>query len=127
MEEKQEYIRKVFDLARTAGMCRTQKEFAKLLGIDPTGLSLAMNGHARALTDSLVGKIRAFSVEHGLETGKPAPKPGGVYLPPETLNLFTNLSETIRLQAELLTRNAAPATPATPTQKNDILDVFGSK
>lgn len=99
MEEKQTYIRRVFNLACTAGLCQTQKEFAELLGITSSTLSSAMNGSERHLTESLVIRVRAFALEHGLENN---PKPGGVYLPPETLEFITNLSETIRLQAEML-------------------------
>lgn len=118
MDERQDYIIKIIGLAKARGLCKTQKEFAQLLGIDPTGLSLAVNGNPRGLTNSLVGKIRAFSMEHGLETGTPAPKPGGVYLPPETLELFNNLSETLRLQAELLARQTSVLAPKNTSLEN---------
>lgn len=118
MDEKQEYIQNILRLAKAQGLCKTQKEFARLVGIDPAGLSMAINGHERFLTNSLVGKVRAFSMEHGLETGTPAPKPGGVYLPPETLELFNNLSETLRLQAELLSRQTSVLSPKNTSLEN---------
>lgn len=120
MSEKQDYIHKIFLLAKLRGLCRTQKEFAGLLGVDPAGVSMAMNGAERYLTDSFVGKVRALAIREGLEEGTPpAPKPGGIYLPPETLDLFNNLSETIRLQAEMLAHRTAVSTAS---QKNEFRD-----
>ena len=122
MSEKQDYIHKIFMLAKLRGLCRTQKEFAGLLGVDPAGVSMAMNGSDRYLTDSFVGKVRALAISEGLEEGTaPMPRPGGIYLPPETLDLFNNLSETIRLQAEMLSQRSRTAQPV-PSQKNEFRD-----
>lgn len=71
MEEKQEYLQRVYALAAAKGMCRTQKEFAGLLGIDPTNLSAAMNANPRALTDKLIARVRKFAEGNGLEGGAP--------------------------------------------------------
>ena len=71
MEEKQEYLQRVYALAAAKGMCRTQKEFAGLLGIDHTNLSAAMNANPRALTDKLIARVRKFAEGNGLEGGAP--------------------------------------------------------
>lgn len=118
--EKLNYLRKIVNLAKANGLCRTQKEFAALLGIDHTGLSMAMNGKERALTDSLIGKVRAFSLEHGLEDDHPAQKQGGgFWIPEETATMYNNMSETIRLQAEMIARLQGIVLP---TQKNSLRD-----
>ena len=119
MNENQEYLQRIMLAARNNGLCRTQKEFAALLGDDATSLSSALNGNPRSLTNSLIGKVRNFAISQGLEDGTtPLPKPGGIYLPPETLDLFNNLSETIRLQAEMLAHRPVVQAP----QKNYPLD-----
>ena len=72
MEEKQDYLKRVMSLATLRGMCRTQKEFAAILNVNEKGLSAAMNGNPRFLTDNLVSKVRAFSKENNLESDAPA-------------------------------------------------------
>ena len=64
--EKTEYVKYVFSLAREQGKCRTQKEFAALLGFNDKYLSSAINGNPRFLTDSLIGRVQAF--ERSLQT-----------------------------------------------------------
>ena len=61
MDEKQEHIRNVMLKAMAARLCTNQKEFAEIVGISRSGLSSAMNGDQKNLTDSLVRKIRAFA------------------------------------------------------------------
>ena len=58
--------------AMAARFCTNQKEFAEIVGISRSGLSSAMNGDQKNLTDSLVRKIRAFApLDHGLEENAP--------------------------------------------------------
>ena len=59
-EEMQNYLRQIFRQAVGSGKCDTIKEFAALVGVDRSGLSSAMNGSERHLTDSLVKKVQAF-------------------------------------------------------------------
>lgn len=59
--EKQDYLQSIFSLAKSRGKCHTQKEFAALLGVNDKGLSSAMNGNPKFLTDSLVAKVRAWA------------------------------------------------------------------
>jgi phage repressor protein C with HTH and peptisase S24 domain len=67
LEEKKEYLKTVYNLAVLRGLCGTQKEFAQLLGIDKSGLSMAMNGSERHLTPSLIGKVEMFATANGLD------------------------------------------------------------
>ena len=67
MEEKQEYLKRIYALAVAQGLCSTQREFAALLEVDHTTLSAAMNLSPRALTDRFIGKVRKFSEIHHLE------------------------------------------------------------
>lgn len=68
MEEKQEYLKRIYSLSVARGLCGTQKEFATLLEIDPTTLSAAMNASPRALTDRLVKRLHKFAEQNGLES-----------------------------------------------------------
>ena len=67
METKTDYIKRIYNLAALRGLCETKKEFAGLLEVNDKGLSAAMNGNERHLTDSLLKKVRAFSMQNGLD------------------------------------------------------------
>lgn len=67
MESKTDYLKRIYNLAALKGMCTTKKEFARLLGVNDKGLSAAMNGDPRNLTDSLVKKVELFASANGLE------------------------------------------------------------
>lgn len=58
MAQKLQELISFFDMARAAGLCSSQKEFAALVGVAESTMSMAMNGAERALTDSLIGKAR---------------------------------------------------------------------
>ena len=116
MNEKQTYIYEIYLKAMNAGLCKQKREFAELLGVNRAGLSSAMNGDEKNLTDSLLRKVRSFAIEYGLEdnpnagTGAApvqeqpaAPTQGrGFYVPEEFRQTMENMSETIRIQAQLL-------------------------
>lgn len=103
MNEKQEYIRNVMLKAMAAKLCTNQKEFAEIVGVSRSGLSSAMNGDQKNLTDSLVRKIRAFALEHGLEDSSTTAAPtDGFWVPEAFRQTMENMSETIRIQAQLL-------------------------
>lgn len=126
-EEKKTYILRIFNLASARGLCRTRGEFAALVGINPSVLSSAINGSERNLTDSLLRKVQALSRRYQLD-GEEAdpqfpPTSGGVWLPAETAQLYNNMSETIRIQAEML----AIYQRTIPAQKNYPLDGLGTK
>lgn len=54
---KIQIIKDAYATALTSGMVKSKKEFAEFLGVDRSGLSAAMNGNERYLTDSLVSKV----------------------------------------------------------------------
>lgn len=74
--DKKETLNYLFEQIRSAGFCRTQRDFAALLGINEKGFSAAMNGNEKYLTDSLVAKVTKFyedNVQNGC-TPNPAKK-----------------------------------------------------
>ena len=66
MAQKLQELTSYFDAAREAGLCVNQKEFAALVGVAESTMSMAMNGAERALTDSLIGKARAALIRAGV-------------------------------------------------------------
>jgi len=60
----QEKLESIFRQATAAGLCKSKKEFAALLGVNDKGLISAMNGNERYLTDSLVSKAVKFANEN---------------------------------------------------------------
>lgn len=79
MESKTDYLKRMYNLAALKGLCVTKKEFARLLGVNDKGLSAAMNGDPRNLTDSLVKKVELFASANGLEE-QAQPEPFGSLL-----------------------------------------------
>lgn len=71
MEDKRQYLQRIYALSVAKGLCRTQKEFAALLGTDHTNLSAAMNANPRALTGRFISRVREFAGANGLEDGLP--------------------------------------------------------
>lgn len=106
MENKLEYIRNIFGLAKINGLCKNQREFAEAIGISRSSLSQALAGIDAYLTESLVNKIRLFAKDNGLEITKAAQAQQahgpGVFIPEETRAMFDNMAETIRIQAQML-------------------------
>lgn len=62
--DKQERLIFVFEQSRAAGLVKTQKDFAAILGINRAGLSAAMNGNETYLTDNLLKKVNKFYEEN---------------------------------------------------------------
>ena len=58
----------MYDSARMANLCKTQKEFAKFIGIDVATLSKAMNGYEDYLTDSLRKKIEQAFTDRNIQS-----------------------------------------------------------
>ena len=113
LEEKQGYLQKIFKAALGAGIIRTVKQFAEALDIDKGGLSSALNGKERYLTDSLIKKVKRWAKDNGLEdeegnistVKRQQPQLQGVWIPPETLELYNNIAATCRNLSEILKRN----------------------
>ena len=57
--EKVEKVRFAFENLRTHGIVKTQGDFAKLIGINPTNLSKILNGNEAYLTDNLMSKVKS--------------------------------------------------------------------
>lgn len=109
MEDKKERLNRIYHLAVMAGLCKNKGEFAAVLEVDRTTISGALNGRAENLTDRLMRRAERFAAANGLDGGEaPAPQPQhqgrGVFIPEETLELYTNLSETCRNLSALLTQ-----------------------
>lgn len=62
--DKQERLIFVFEQSRAAGLVKTQKDFAAILGINRAGLSAAMNGNETYLTDNLLKKVNKLYEEN---------------------------------------------------------------
>lgn len=112
MDDNKEYLLRIYNLAALRGLCRTKKEFAALLGVNDKGLSAAMNGSEKHLTDSLVRKVKSWAALHQLEEEAPKDpaQQRGVFIPEATQAMFDNMAETIRIQAQMLAslHGAAP-------------------
>ncbi len=67
MERKNE-LKSLYNQARLAGLCSTQKEFARILNMNEISMSMAMNGDERYLTDNLFSKIERLFAEHNIQT-----------------------------------------------------------
>lgn len=108
MESQKDYVNRIFYLARVRGICKTQGEFSQLLNANAGSISKALQGDPKYLTKNLVKKIRAWAVAQGLEEDEsllpPKPKRPDIVIPAETADLYNNMSETIRIQAELIAR-----------------------
>lgn len=125
METKKDYVNRIFREAMVRGLCSKQKEFAALLGMDPSTVSNALKGNEKYLTDSIVRRVRAWEEQVlGKKTeDKPeAPAQPDIVIPAATATLYNNMSETIRIQAEIIARLQGSATAPTYTQKNYLRD-----
>jgi hypothetical protein len=109
METKKEYLNRIFNLARMRGLCRTQGDFARLLGMNQGTISKALKGEEGFCTDSICRRVKIWAAGQGLEqmaesVASPKPQRPDIVIPAETADLYNNMSETIRIQAELIAR-----------------------
>lgn len=109
MDNYQDYINRIYSLAVGARLVRTKGEFAAMLEVDRSGLSAAMNGNEKYQTKGLLKKVRRFAVAHGLEEGDPQPEPKaapaqapGFWVPEEFRKTMENMTETIKIQAQVI-------------------------
>lgn len=117
MESKTDYLNRIYSWARAKGLCHTQGEFAALMGMHGSTLSAAMRGHERFLTDNLIKRVAVWAKQMGLdgETIDAPPQQQDITIPAATAKFYENLtesmktmSETIRLQQELIARLTPP-------------------
>lgn len=105
MEEKINYLNRIFSLARAKGLCKTQGEFADLLGMNASTMSGAMKGNDKYLTDNFMRRVQTWARQMNLEEEtRPQPQAPDIIIPAATATLYNNMSETIRIQAELIAR-----------------------
>lgn len=64
-ENAQDELRSIYDQARSIGRVHTQREFAELVGINPTNLSAIFNG-AVPLTEQMLRRIREAAQVAGI-------------------------------------------------------------
>lgn len=64
-ENAQDELRSIYDQARSTGRVHTQREFAELVGINPTNLSAIFNG-AVPLTEQMLRRIREAAQVAGI-------------------------------------------------------------
>ena len=109
-EQRLETLERIFALARINGLCKTQKEFAGLIGVHPSTISLARKGDEKYLTERLLRQVVQWAKLAGIDGEKSEPQPQpDIIIPAATAELYCNMSETIRIQAEMLARMQAEA------------------
>ena len=130
METKKEYINRIFLTAKMRGICKTQGDFAGILEVNAGTLSKALQGDDRYLTDNLVRRVKLFEKEHGLEEDATPAKPTApdIVIPAATAALYNNMSETIRIQAEIIARlqgtsTARPSVQSGAPQKSTRIEL----
>lgn len=64
-ENAQDELRNIYDQARSTGRVHTQREFAELVGINPTNLSAIFNGSV-PLTEQMLRRIREAAQVAGI-------------------------------------------------------------
>ena len=111
METKKDYVNRIYRLAVFAGIVTNKKEFADLLEINRSGLSAALNGNEKHLTDRFVMKVQKFAEAHQLEGDVPFTKPQEepkksrtIEIPEETLELYTSLAKSVDRLSSMVER-----------------------
>lgn len=100
-DTKLDTIKGIFNTARTRGLCKTQKDFADLVGLHPSTVSLALKGEERYLTDVLVLRIESWARENGLME-RPQPAEPDIIIPAATAKMYADMAESIRILSELV-------------------------
>lgn len=121
-KEKQDIVVAVYRKALGMGVCRTVKEFSELLDMNVSGISSALNGSERHLTDSLVRKVQRWETQYLNGEGAPKPKRPDVVIPAETLDLYNNMARTIADLSDILRRAGIIVGNGLNIQKNYLRD-----
>jgi transcriptional regulator with XRE-family HTH domain len=125
METDLEIITRIFNEARARGLCKNQKQFADLMGMNPSTISNALQGKERYLTKSVVRRFKSWEAL-ALGENRPGAQPQqdtrpDILIPAATMDLYTSMAKSIdRLTAlvERLEPGASAFVGAMPTQKN---------
>lgn len=116
MESKKDYINRIYNEARSRGLCFKQKEFADLLGMNQSTISNALKGDEKYLTDNFIKRVRAWESQALLSRQEPQPAPQpearpDIVIPAATMDLYTSMAKSIdRLTA--LVERMQPGTSA---------------
>ena len=98
--EKADFINRIYSLARAKGLCKTQGEFADLLGMNKSTISAAMNGTERNLTDNLIKRITVWASQMGIDdSATPAHDEA---MNSATVKMYENLAESLRQMSETI-------------------------
>ena len=107
MNEKKEILERIFASARLHGKCKTQKEFAELVGVHPSTISMAFKGNEKYLTDKLIRMVTQWARLEGVE-GEKAPQPKDdrpdIVIPAATMDLYTSMAKSIDRLTALVER-----------------------
>ena len=128
MNENLETLERIFAQARLSGKCKTQKEFAELIGVHPSTMSLAMKGEPKYLTPKLLRMVTQWARLEGID-GEPAPAPKqearpDIVIPAATIDLYTSMAKSIDRLTLLVERlqPGASAFSGAYGQKNYLTD-----
>ena len=83
--DKRQRLNSIFEQTRLAGMAKTQGDFAALLGVNRAGLSAALNGDDKYLTDNLMTKAEKLYDANFAEDGQMMPKGTLPVIPTEAM------------------------------------------
>ena len=127
METDVEIVNRIFNEARNRGLCRTQKQFAALLGMDQSTISNALQGKEKYLTRNLVKRFQIWESQvlnpsgqlKAAATTRPDPKPD-IVIPAATMELYTSMAKSIDRLSEMVERLMPGASAYVPGgfQKN---------
>lgn len=110
-------LKEIYEELRKEGVVTMQKDLAQLLDIHHTTLSAAMNGREKTLNPKLIA--RAEQLLKNIKEGKgspawrepaPAAPRQGIVIPPETLELYNNLSRSVLQLSQTVDRLLAGET-----------------
>ena len=126
MNENLEILERIFAEARLTGKCKTQKEFAELIGVHPSTMSLAMKGDPKYLTNKLIRMATQWARLEGVNSNPEPPKDNrpDIVIPAATMDLYTSMAKSIDRLTALVERlqPGASAYSGAYTQKNPLAD-----
>lgn len=113
----------IYRKALGLGVVKTSKEFAEALEMNVSGISSALNGSPKHLTESLVKKARRWEERTfpGGELPKQEKRPD-VVIPAETLDLYNNMARAIADLSDILRRAGISVGVGSSIQKNFYRD-----
>lgn len=92
------------------GLCKTQGEFAELLGMHPSTISNALKGEEKYLTDSIVRRVKAWELQvlqprgQRITESAPVQQRPDIVIPAATMDLYTSMAKSIDRLSALVER-----------------------